>query len=79
MIQEINIPTRKWEVINMDIITGLPRIHKQYDSSWVIVDKVTKFAHLWTIKIKDSAEDYTKLYVSEIVKFYGGSLVYHLR
>ncbi|KAH0743187.1 hypothetical protein KY290_031180 [Solanum tuberosum] len=32
MTQEINIPTWKWEVINMDFITGLPRACRQHDS-----------------------------------------------
>ena len=29
MTQEINIPTWKWDVINMDFITGLPRTRRQ--------------------------------------------------
>ena len=28
MTQEIDIPTWKWDVINMDLITGLPRTHR---------------------------------------------------
>ncbi|KAH0636086.1 hypothetical protein KY289_036001 [Solanum tuberosum] len=40
MTQEIDIPTWKWEVINMDIIT-------------------------------DSAEDYAKIYINEIVRLHG--------
>ena len=36
--QPNDIPTRKWEVINMDFITGLPRTRRQHDSIWVIVD-----------------------------------------
>ncbi|WMV50541.1 hypothetical protein MTR67_043926 [Solanum verrucosum] len=46
MTQEINIPTWTWEVINMDLIRGLPRTRRQHDSIWVIVDRVTKLAHL---------------------------------
>ncbi|WMV41716.1 hypothetical protein MTR67_035101, partial [Solanum verrucosum] len=42
MNQEINIPTWKWEVINMDFITGLPRTRKQHDSIWVIVKSFQK-------------------------------------
>ncbi|WMV38019.1 hypothetical protein MTR67_031404 [Solanum verrucosum] len=30
MTQEINIPTWKWELINMDFIAGLPRTHRLY-------------------------------------------------
>ncbi|KAH0709589.1 hypothetical protein KY284_011016 [Solanum tuberosum] len=66
MTQEINIPTWKWEVINMDFITSLPRTSKQHDSIWVIVDEVTKSAHFLAVKTTDSTEDYAKIYISEI-------------
>ena len=42
MNQEIDIPTWKWEVINMDFIIGLPRTRRQHDSICVIVDTMTK-------------------------------------
>ncbi|WMV54251.1 hypothetical protein MTR67_047636 [Solanum verrucosum] len=66
MNQEINIPTWKWEVINMDFITGLARTLIQHDSIWVIVDRVTKSAHFLAVKTIDSSEDYTKIYIYEI-------------
>ncbi|KAK6784287.1 hypothetical protein RDI58_017741 [Solanum bulbocastanum] len=70
LTQEINISTCKWEVINMDIITGLPHTRRQHDSIWVIVDKVTKSAHFLAVKTIGLAEDYAKLYINEIVKVY---------
>ena len=42
MTQKIDIPTWKWEVINMDFITGLPRTSRQHDTIWVIVDRMSK-------------------------------------
>ncbi|WMV40991.1 hypothetical protein MTR67_034376 [Solanum verrucosum] len=71
MTQEINIPTWKWEVINIDFIIGLPRTHRQHDSIWVIVDRVTKSARFLVVKTTDSAKDYAKLYINEIVRFHG--------
>ncbi|KAH0644897.1 hypothetical protein KY284_032781 [Solanum tuberosum] len=50
----------KWEVINMDFITGLPRTRRQHDSIWVIVDRVTKSSCFLAVKTTDSAEDYAK-------------------
>ena len=32
LIQEIQVPTWKWEDINVDFVVGLPRTQKQYDS-----------------------------------------------
>ncbi|WMV29233.1 hypothetical protein MTR67_022618 [Solanum verrucosum] len=54
MTQEINIPTWKWEVINMDFITELPRTRRQHDCIWVIVDRVTKYVCLLAVKTTDS-------------------------
>ncbi|KAH0781018.1 hypothetical protein KY290_000616 [Solanum tuberosum] len=68
MTQEINIPTWKWEVINMDFITGLPHTRKQNDSIWVIVDRVTKSSRFLAVKTMNSAEDYAKIYINEIVR-----------
>ncbi|KAH0735409.1 hypothetical protein KY285_011116 [Solanum tuberosum] len=71
MTQVINIPTWKWEVINMDFITGLPRTCRHHNSIWVIVDTVTKSAHFLVVNTTDSAEDYAKLYINEIVRLHG--------
>ncbi|KAH0689070.1 hypothetical protein KY289_016428 [Solanum tuberosum] len=69
MTQEIDIPTWKWELINMDFITGLPCTRRQHDSIWVIVDRVTKSSRFLVIKTTNSAEDYTKIYINEVVRF----------
>lgn len=34
----IEIPTWKWDDINMDILIGFPHSQKRYDSVWVIMD-----------------------------------------
>lgn len=34
MTQVIDISTWKWDVINIDFITGLPRTHRQHDIIW---------------------------------------------
>ncbi|KAH0650243.1 hypothetical protein KY284_030155 [Solanum tuberosum] len=74
MTQEIDIPTWKWEVINMDFITSLPCTRRHRDSIWVIVDRVTKSAHFLAVKTTDSTEDYAKLYINEIFKLHGKGL-----
>ena len=40
--QEIDIPTWKWDLINMDFITRLMHTRRQHDSILVIVDRMTK-------------------------------------
>ena len=59
--QKIKIPTLKWEVINMDFITGLPRTLRQHDSIWVIIDRMTKPSCFLAVNAIDSLENYAKL------------------
>ena len=55
----------------MDFITGLPRTCRQHNYIGVIVDKMTKSSRFLAVKTIDSAEDYAKLYINEIVRFHG--------
>ena len=70
LTKEIYSPTWKWDVINMDFITRLPRTHRQHDSILVIVDRMTKSSRFLEFKTTDSAEDYAKLYINKIVRFH---------
>ena len=58
----------------MDFVIGLPRTQKQYDSIWVIVDRLTKFAHFILVKCTYSVEDYARIFIDEIVCHHGISL-----
>ena len=61
MTQEINSPTWKWEVFNMEFITSLPRTRGQHDSIWVIDDRMTKYSRFSAVKTIDLANEYAKL------------------
>jgi hypothetical protein len=50
LLQPLPIPEKKWEVITMDFIIGLPRTNKQHDSIMVVVEKLTKAAHFVPVK-----------------------------
>ncbi|XP_059290768.1 uncharacterized protein LOC132044298 [Lycium ferocissimum] len=67
----MEIPKWKWEVINMDFITGLPHSRRKFDSIWVIVDRLTKSARFLPVRTTYAAEDYAKLYLKEIVRLHG--------
>jgi len=51
----------------MDFIIGLPKTSSDYDSIWVIVDHLMKFAHFIPVKIKYLVSKYAKLYLTKIV------------
>ena len=71
LLQEIQVPTWKWEDINMDFMVGLPRTQNQHDSIWVVVDRLTKSAHFVPVKSTYSAEDYARIFTDEIVCRHG--------
>ena len=50
LLQEIQVATWKWEDINMYFVVGFPQTQKQYDSIWVVVDRLTKSAHFIIVK-----------------------------
>ena len=55
----------------MDFITGLPRTRRQHDSISLIVDRMTKSFYFLAVKTTDSAEDYAKININEIVRLHG--------
>ncbi|GJW73627.1 putative reverse transcriptase domain-containing protein [Tanacetum coccineum] len=67
LLQQPEIPEWKWEKITMDFVSGLPRTPSGYDSIWVIVDRLPKFAHFLPMKKTDSIEKLAQLYLKEIV------------
>ncbi|XP_070057116.1 uncharacterized protein [Nicotiana tomentosiformis] len=71
LVQNIEIPMWKWEMINMDIVVGLPRTPHKFDSILVIVDRLTKSAHFLPVKSTDTSEQYAQLYIKEIVRLHG--------
>ena len=55
-IQLLPIPLWKWEKITMDFVTSFPRTQRQDDVIWVIVDRLTKYAHFLPVNVEDSLE-----------------------
>ena len=70
-IQLLSIPVWKWEKITMDFVTGLPQTQRQHDAIWMIVDRLTKFAHFLPVNVEDFLEKLAQLYVDEIVRLHG--------
>ena len=45
-LQPLDIPQMKWKCISMDFIMGIPKVSEKFDSIFVVIDKLTKVAHL---------------------------------
>ncbi|GJX19399.1 putative reverse transcriptase domain-containing protein [Tanacetum coccineum] len=61
------IPQWEWENITMDFVTKLPKTVTNQDTTWVIVDRLTKFAHFLPMREEDSMEKLTRQYLKEVV------------
>ncbi|GJV26623.1 putative reverse transcriptase domain-containing protein [Tanacetum coccineum] len=53
LLEQPKIPEWEWENITMDFIVKLSRTSSRHDSIWVIVDRLTKYAHFLAVR-----EDY---------------------
>ena len=67
----MQVATKKWKDINMDLVVGLPRTQKQHDSIWVVVDSFTKSAHFVPVKSTYLVEDYARIFIYEILYRHG--------
>ncbi|GJY93119.1 putative reverse transcriptase domain-containing protein [Tanacetum coccineum] len=60
LLVQPEIPMWKWERITMDFGTKLPKTVNGHDTIWVIVDRLTKFAHFIPTRANDSMETLTR-------------------
>ncbi|GJZ60326.1 putative reverse transcriptase domain-containing protein [Tanacetum coccineum] len=71
LLQQPEIPEWKWEGIAMDFMTKLPRTSSGHDTIWVIVDRLTKFAHFLPMREDYKMDRLARLYLNEIVARHG--------
>lgn len=50
LYQEFELFVLKWELINMDFVTGLPQSRNQFESTWFIVNRMTKSSHFYPVR-----------------------------
>jgi hypothetical protein len=71
LLQPLSIPEWKWDDISMDFIVGLPLIAHKFDSIWVIVDRLSQFAHFIPIRTCYDSQRYTETYITRILWLHG--------
>jgi hypothetical protein len=67
LLQPLPIPKHNWESISKDFITGLPKTQEK-DCIFVVVDRLTKFAHFFAIATNFSAAQVVELFFREIFR-----------
>ena len=71
LLQPLSVLGWKWEEVSIDFIIGLPPTHKNYDSIWVIVDRLTKSTYFILVRTNYRPHQYVELYISHIVRLHG--------
>nr|GFD07723.1 reverse transcriptase domain-containing protein [Tanacetum cinerariifolium] len=64
-------PEWKWDNINMDFVTKLPKSSQGYDTIWMIVDRLTKSASFTPIRETDPMDKLARIYLKEVVTRHG--------
>ena len=67
LLQPLEVPRQRWEMISMDFITHLPKTKSGYDALLVMVDYVTKMMILRPTYNMATAVDTTRLFVGAVV------------
>jgi hypothetical protein len=71
LLQPLPVPQWKWETISLDFITGLPKTQKQNDSIMVVIDKLSKSAHIILVKSTFKAINITEIFMKENFRLHG--------
>jgi hypothetical protein len=73
LLQLLSIPKWKWDDISMDFIVGVPmRVH-MFDSIWVIVDRLSKYANFIPVHTHYNARKYAEIYIANVLCLHGVS------
>ncbi|QRV99033.1 Retrotransposable element Tf2 protein [Ceratobasidium sp. AG-Ba] len=70
LLNPIELPTRPWDHINYDLITGLPE-SEGFDAILTVVDRLSRMVHFIPTTSRASAADVANLFVTYVWKLHG--------
>ena len=70
LLQTLSIPERPWTDVNMDFVEGLPKSQMK-TVLFVVVDRLTKYAHFIPLSHLYTAAKVTSLYMQYVFKLHG--------
>lgn len=70
LLQSLPIPSRVWEDVSMEFVTGLPQ-SSGYTTILVAVDRLTKYAHFALLPKSYNALKVATVFIYTVVKHHG--------
>jgi hypothetical protein len=67
LLQPLSILDWKWDDISMDFIVGLPLTARKCNSIWVILNRLTKFAHFIPVNTNYNIQKYAENYIARVL------------
>ncbi|GJR06970.1 putative reverse transcriptase domain-containing protein [Tanacetum coccineum] len=67
LLVQPEIPQWKWDNITMDFVTKLPKSSQDYDTIWMISDRLTKSAIFVPMRETNPMEKLARMYLKEVV------------
>nr|GEZ42958.1 putative reverse transcriptase domain-containing protein [Tanacetum cinerariifolium] len=77
LLAQSAIPEWKWDNITMYFITKLPKSSQGFDTIWVIVDRLTKYAHFLPIRENDPLDKLARSFQKALGTDISMSTAYH--
>ncbi|GJP50651.1 hypothetical protein CLOM_g9791, partial [Closterium sp. NIES-68] len=71
LLQPLEPPQLPWLHVTMDFVTGLPAGSSGNDAVLVVIDQLTKMAHLAPCRTTITAEETARLFISTVVRLHG--------
>jgi hypothetical protein len=71
LLQPLSILYWKSDDISMDFIVGLPLTAHKFNSIWVIVDRLIKFAHFILVHTCYNIQKYDEVYIARVLCLHG--------
>jgi hypothetical protein len=71
MYQPLRVPSRPWESISMDFLSGMPTTQRKHDAIWVLVCRFSKMACFIACNQTTTAAQTTELYSHHVWPHFG--------